>query len=345
MIIVLKPGTEEARIQELVAMLEALGVIVQRNNGVDYTVLALIGDTTQVSQYPIETNDIVHKVVRIQEPFKRANRLFHPPDTVIRVGGHEIGGGQFVVAAGPCAVESEKHICEMAQLMKAAGAHFLRGGAFKPRSSPYSFQGLGKEGLTYLARAGRDAGIPVVTEIMSIDMIDEFVKNVDIIQVGTRNMQNFTLLRELGRIDKPILLKRGMSATIEEWLMSAEYIISEGNENVILCERGIRTFENYTRNTLDIGAVPVVKRLSHLPVLVDPSHASGIWWMVEPLARAAVVAGADGLLVEVHTDPKQALSDGNQSIKPQKFDRLMKEIEVLASIMGRPLRAPGEERT
>jgi 3-deoxy-7-phosphoheptulonate synthase len=345
MIIVLKPGTEEARIQELISMLEALGVIVQRNNGVDYTVLALIGDTTQVSQYPIETNDIVHKVVRIQEPFKRANRLFHPLDTVVRVGGHEIGGRQFVVAAGPCAVESEKHICEMAHLIKAAGAHFLRGGAFKPRSSPYSFQGLGKEGLAYLARAGREAGLPVVTEIMSIELIDEFVKNVDIIQVGTRNMQNFTLLRELGRIDKPILLKRGMSATIEEWLMSAEYIISEGNENVILCERGIRTFENYTRNTLDIGAVPIVKRLSHLPVLVDPSHASGIWWMVEPLARAAVVAGADGLLVEVHTDPKQALSDGNQSIKPQKFERLMKEIEVLAGIMGRPLRAPQEERT
>lgn len=342
MIIVLKPGTREDRVGELVAALEAMGVAVQRNNGVDYTVLALIGDTSRISPAPIETNEIVHKVIRIQEPFKRANRLFHPEDTVIRVGGNEIGGRQLAVIAGPCAVETEPQIIELARTLKASGAHFLRGGAFKPRTSPYSFQGLGREGLDYLVRAGREAGMPIVTEIMSVDHIDEFVEKVDIIQVGTRNMQNFTLLRELGRTDKPVILKRGMSATIEEWLMSAEYVIAEGNSRVILCERGIRTFENYTRNTLDIGAVPVVKRLSHLPVLVDPSHASGIWWMVDPLARAAVAVGADGLMIEVHPDPRQALSDGNQSIKPQKFDRLMREIGALAELMGRTLRAPGE---
>jgi 3-deoxy-7-phosphoheptulonate synthase len=263
--------------------------------------------------------------------------MFHPEDTVLRTAGQEIGGGIFTVVAGPCAVESEEQMLHVALCVKEAGAHFLRGGAFKPRSSPYSFQGLGQEGIEILKTARSETGLGLVSELLDLSALDTFVENIDIIQVGARNMQNFALLKELGRIKKPVMIKRGLSATIEEWLMSAEYVMSGGNENVILCERGIRTFERYTRNTLDISAVPVVRRLSHLPIFVDPSHAGGVWWLVEPLAKAAVVAGANGLLIEVHPDPDHAMSDGSQSLKPKKFAKLMGEIEVLARTQGKAL--------
>lgn len=338
MIVMLKPNSSEEKIQHLVDLIEGMGVSIQRNNGVDYTVLALIGDTASIEKSRIEASDIVHKIIRVQEPFKRANRLFHPEDTIIKVGEHTIGGSEFMVIAGPCAVESEEQIVTVAKQVKEAGAGYLRGGAFKPRTSPYSFQGLEEEGIKLLVTAKKETGLPIVTEILSADKIDLFVENVDIIQVGARNMQNFQLLKELGKTDKPILLKRGMVATIEEWLMSAEYVMSEGNPNVILCERGIRTFENFTRNTLDISAVPVAKRLSHLPVIVDPSHAGGIWWLVEPLAKAAVVVGADGVTIEVHPNPEKAWSDGGQSLKPKKFDRIMREIEVLARTEGKTIK-------
>ncbi|MCK5128750.1 MAG: 3-deoxy-7-phosphoheptulonate synthase [Clostridiales bacterium] len=330
MIIMLKPNSEEEKIQKLIEQIEKKGLHVQRNNGVDYTVLALIGDTAGYNRSSLEVNEIVHKIIRVQEPFKRANRLFHPHNTIIKIGNHTVGGDEFMVIAGPCSVESEEQIVGVAKQVKASGAQYLRGGAFKPRTSPYSFQGLEEEGLKLLQIAKKETGLPIVSEILSHDKIGLFMDNVDIIQVGARNMQNFQLLKELGKVDKPIMLKRGMVATIEEWLMSAEYIMSEGNPNVILCERGIRTFENFTRNTLDISAIPVVKRLSHLPVIVDPSHAGGKWWLVEPLAKASVVAGADGIVIEVHPNPEEAWSDGGQSLKPKKFDRLMREIEVLA---------------
>jgi len=337
MIIVLKPHSSEKSIQSLVELLLSFGVKVQRNNGVDYTVLALIGDTADINVAPIQQSDIVHKVIRVQEPFKRANRLFHLEDSVIKVGDNTIGSDTFTVIAGPCSVESEEQMMTVAKVARESGAHFLRGGAFKPRSSPYSFQGLGREGLDILKTVGKETGLGIVSEIMSMDDVELFHDTVDIIQVGARNMQNFSMLKELGKVDKPILLKRGLSATIEEWLMSAEYIMVNGNERVILCERGIRTFETYTRNTLDIGAVPVVKKLSHLPVLVDPSHATGIWWMVEPLSKAAVVAGADGVMLEVHPDPENAMSDGAQSLKPAKFASLMRELEILARTQGKKI--------
>lgn len=337
MIIVLKPHSPEQSIQSLIEQLISCGVKVQVNNGVDYTVLALIGDTSEISMEPLQANEIVHKVIRVQEPYKRANRLFHLQNSVIRVGDHAIGADTFTVIAGPCSVENEEQLMEVACDAKEAGAHFLRGGAFKPRTSPYSFQGLGREGIEILKAAKKETGLGIVSEIMSMDDIALFEENVDIIQVGARNMQNFSMLKELGRTKKPILLKRGLSATIEEWLMSAEYIMANGNEKVILCERGIRTFENYTRNTLDISAVPVIKKLSHLPVLVDPSHASGIWWLVEPLSKAAVVAGADGVMIEVHPDPEHAMSDGSQSLKPQKFKSLMHELEILARTQGKKI--------
>lgn len=258
-----------------------------------------------------------------------SNRLFHPDDTVIKVKNASIGGDELAVIAGPCSVESEEQIVKIAQDVKKSGAKFLRGGAFKPRTSPYSFQGLRTRGLDLLKIARQETGLPIVTEIMSADMIDKFVEDVDVIQVGARNMQNFELLKQLGKTNKPILLKRGLSATIQELLMSAEYIMSEGNENVILCERGIRTFETYTRNTLDLSAIPAIKRLSHLPVIVDPSHAAGLWWMVEPLAKAAVAVGADGLMIEVHNDPANAKCDGQQSIKPKVFEQLMNDISKI----------------
>ncbi|WP_306563423.1 3-deoxy-7-phosphoheptulonate synthase, partial [Phascolarctobacterium faecium] len=281
--------------------------------------------------------DWVEKVMRVQEPFKRANRMFHPEDSVVDVNGIKIGGKKIVVMAGPCSVETEEQIISVAKSVKLGGAAMLRGGAFKPRTSPYSFQGLKEKGLELLKIAKQETGLPIVTEIMSADKIERFVEDVDVIQVGARNMQNFELLKELGKTNKPILLKRGLSATIEEWIMSAEYIMAGGNDNVILCERGIRTFETYTRNTLDLSAIPAVKKLSHLPIVIDPSHASGMWWMVEPMAKAAIAAGADGLIIEVHNDPEHALCDGAQSLKPERFAHLMGELKGIAQIIGREM--------
>ena len=273
----------------------------------------------------------------MQEPFKRANRMFHPEDSVVDVNGIKIGGKKIVVMAGPCSVETEEQIISVAKSVKLGGAAMLRGGAFKPRTSPYSFQGLKEKGLELLKIAKQETGLPIVTEIMSADKIERFVEDVDVIQVGARNMQNFELLKELGKTNKPILLKRGLSATIEEWIMSAEYIMAGGNDNVILCERGIRTFETYTRNTLDLSAIPAVKKLSHLPIVIDPSHASGMWWMVEPMAKAAIAAGADGLIIEVHNDPEHALCDGAQSLKPERFAHLMGELKGIAQIIDREM--------
>lgn len=329
MIITMKPGTAEERIELIRRELEEEGAMVSIVKGEHYTVLGLIGDLKQLDMDKIKAKRDVEKVMRVQEPFKKANRLFHPEDSVIQVGNHQIGGGTFTVIGGPCSVESEGQIIGIASEIKKSGGQLLRGGAFKPRTSPYSFQGLEENGLELLKIAKEKTGLPIVSEIMSVDKLEIFIESVDVIQIGARNMQNFDLLKEVGKTQKPILLKRGLSATIEEWLMSAEYIMAGGNENVILCERGIRTFETYTRNTLDLSAIPLVKKLSHLPIIVDPSHATGEWWMVEPLAKAALVAGADGIMVEVHNDPEHAKCDGQQSIKPERFDDLMQKLERL----------------
>ena len=294
------------------------------------TILGVIGDTRKIDPEQLRRQGCVEKVVTVTEPYKKANRLFHPENTVVRVADRLIGADKLTVVAGPCSVESEEQIVEIAQAVKAAGAGFLRGGAFKPRSSPYSFQGLKEEGLELLKLARSATGLPIVSEIMSVSMLERFVAEVDVIQIGARNMQNFDLLKAVGQTRKPVLLKRGMSATIEEFLMSAEYILAEGNENVILCERGIRTFETYTRNTLDLSAVLAIKRLSHLPVLVDPSHAAGLAWMVESLSKAAVAVGADGLIIEVHNDPANARCDGPQSITPERFEALMQSLRAIA---------------
>ena len=334
MIIVLKSGVTEKQIKDFSEELSVHGVSVNTWRGTQSTVLGLIGDTASIDIDYVQAQNIVESVKRVQEPYKKANRKFHPDDTVIKVGDTQIGGGNLTIMAGPCSVESVPQMHEVAQRVKAAGATFLRGGAFKPRTSPYAFQGLRDEGLKMMLEAKKETGLPIVTEIMSAEHIPLF-EDVDVIQVGARNMQNFELLKELGKLDKPILLKRGLANTIEETLMSAEYIMSGGNENVILCERGIRTFETYTRNTLDISAIPAFKRLSHLPVIIDPSHAAGIPWMVEPLALAAVAAGADGLMIEVHNNPKKALSDGAQSLTPDQFDEIAAKAFNLAKSMGR----------
>lgn len=326
MIIVLKNNAAKEQVTKFQEELcQNYDVQVNAWVGAHSTVLGLLGDTHTVDIESIAANDLVESVKRVQEPYKKANRKFHPEDTVIDVCGRKIGGGELQIIAGPCSVESEDQICGIAERVMKSGAGFLRGGAFKPRTSPYAFQGLRAEGLELLLEAKKLTGMPIVTEIMSASHIELF-GDVDVIQVGARNMQNFELLKELGRLDKPILLKRGLANTIEETLMSAEYIMSGGNEKVILCERGIRTFETFTRNTMDISAIPVFKKLSHLPVVVDPSHAAGIPWLIEPLAMAAIAAGADGLIIEVHNDPPRALSDGAQSITPDSFDRLAKKL-------------------
>ena len=327
MIIVLKPTTTN---EQLFVFTEKLkneyGVKINRWDGVHSTVLGLIGDTTPIDIEYIEAQDIVESVKRVQEPYKKANRKFHPENTTIKISENvTIGDGSLHIMAGPCSVESEEQIVEIAKSVKQSGATLLRGGAFKPRTSPYAFQGLKSEGLDLLKAARKETGLPIVTEIMRVSHIDMF-ENVDIIQVGARNMQNFELLKELGKTNKPILLKRGLSATIEEWLMSAEYIMAGGNDKVMLCERGIRTYETFTRNTLDVSAIPVIKKLSHLPVIVGPSHAAGKSWLVEPLAMAAVAAGADGLIIEVHNDPPHAFSDGAQSLTPKQFDEVAEKI-------------------
>ena len=337
MVVVMKPGTRQADIEHLVGKLKQLGLEVGITNGVGCTILGLVGDTTAVDMDKISINPNVERVMRVQEPYKKANRKFHPEDTVVTVGSAKIGGGNFSVIAGPCSVESEEQICAVAEDVKRSGAALLRGGAFKPRTSPYSFQGMGTPGLDLLMEARAKTGLPIVTEIMDPRMADLFEREVDVVQVGARNMQNFELLKEVGKMSKPILLKRGLSNTYEEWIMSAEYIMAEGNENVILCERGVRTFETYTRNTLDVSAIPAIKQMSHLPVIVDPSHAAGMYWMVEPLALAAVAAGADGLIIEVHNDPAHAKCDGQQSLTPEHFDKLMGKIGGLVDLMGKSI--------
>ncbi len=336
MIIVLKPECSKEQLNKFTDSLTSrYDVKVNTWVGTQSTVLGLIGDTSVIDIDYIAAQGFVESVKRVQEPYKKANRKFHPDDTVITLpGGQKIGDGSLALMAGPCSVESEEQICYVADRVKKAGAQFLRGGAFKPRTSPYAFQGMKAEGLELLSEAKKKTGLPIVTEIMRVSHLELF-DDVDVIQVGARNMQNFELLKELGKIDKPILLKRGLSSTIEELLMSAEYIMAGGNEKVILCERGIRTYETYTRNTLDISAVPILKKLSHLPVIVDPSHASGIAWLVEPLALAAVAAGADGLIIEVHNDPSHALSDGAQSLTPDQFDGAAAHIFKAAKAFGR----------
>ena len=326
MIVIMKPTAQPEQIESLKKELEGLGLQIHFSQGMNTTLMGLVGDTTRIDIGKIASMDIVEEVKRIQEPYKKANRKFHPADTVIKVGEATIGGGGFAVIAGPCSVETPEQICAVAQAVKASGASLLRGGAFKPRTSPYSFQGLRGEGIQLLLEAKKQTGLPIVTEIMSYEDIDLF-EDVDVIQIGARNMQNFELLKRVGRLNKPILLKRGLSSTIEEFLMSAEYIMAEGNEQVILCERGIRTFETKTRNTLDLSAVPLLKKLTHLPVIIDPSHATGIPWMVEPLTLAAIAAGADGVMIEVHNDPPKALCDGAQSLRPEQFDALMTKVK------------------
>lgn len=331
MIIVLKSNVTDEQIQVFSNQLtEKYDIQVNTWYGTHSTVLGLLGDTHLVDAEAIEAKEIVESVKRVQEPYKKANRAFHPNDTKITVGNATIGDGGLTLIAGPCSVESEAQITGVAKAVKESGASLLRGGAFKPRTSPYAFQGLRGQGIDLLLEAKKETGLPIVTEIMSVSHLDLF-ENVDVIQVGARNMQNFELLKELGKLNKPILLKRGLANTIEETLMSAEYIMSQGNEQVILCERGIRTFETYTRNTLDISAIPIFKKLSHLPVVVDPSHSGGISWLVEPLCLAAVAAGADGLIIEVHNDPAHALCDGAQSITPAAFDNLAKKLNALKS--------------
>ena len=341
MIIVIKKGTAQDDVKKLVADIESVGNIhAQTIEGEQTNVIGLVGDTTRLNEDDIAANDIVESVKRVQEPYKLANRKFHHEDSVITVpsanGDVKIGGSQFQIIAGPCSVESEEQITAIAKEVKKSGANLLRGGAFKPRTSPYAFQGLHDEGLRLLLEAKKETGLPIVTEIMSPAHLNLF-EDVDVIQVGARNMQNFELLKELGHCKKPILLKRGLANTLEELLMSAEYILASGNPNVILCERGIRTFETATRNTLDISAVPMLKSRSHLPVIIDPSHACGIAWMVEPMAKAAAAVGADGLIIEVHNNPPKALCDGKQSITPDAFDKLVKTIRPFVELNGKTL--------
>ena len=334
MVVILKKNADAGKIRALLQQIDTLGVQTNYSEGTQTTVIGLIGDTSRVDMDTLLANEAVEDVKRITEPYKAANRRFHPEDTVVAVGDVRVGAGTFNVIAGPCSIESEEQLTTVARAVKESGAKLLRGGAFKPRTSPYSFQGLENEGLRLLLAAGKAVGLPVVTEIMGESQLDDFA-DVDVIQVGARNMQNFRLLKELGRCRKPILLMRGLSATIEEFLMSAEYIMAGGNPNVILCERGIRTFETMVRNNLDISAVPLLKRQSHLPVIVDPSHAAGMAWMVEPLSRAAIAAGADGLMIEVHNNPKAALCDGAQSLDPEEFGRLMASVTSRAAFEGR----------
>ena len=338
MIIVMKQNAPLTAVENLETELNNRGFKVSRNQGESKVVLGLIGDTFKLDERDFLGNEWVEKVMRVQEPYTRASRSFHPQNSIIDVSGVKVGGKKLVVMAGPCSIETPEQIHTVAQAVKNSGASLLRGGAFKPRTSPYSFQGLREKGLDMLIEAAKDVQLPVVTELMSADKIGTFLeKKVNLIQIGARNMQNFDLLRAVGRLNVPVLLKRGLSATIDEWLMSAEYIMSEGNQNVILCERGIRTFEKATRNTLDLSAVTVVKSRSHLPVIVDPSHATGHRWMVEDMAMAAIAAGADGIMCEVHNDPEHAWCDGAESITPETFDHLMGRLRQLAPIVGREL--------
>ena len=337
MIVKIKRNAEKGNIKNLLAHLESLGFDIHSSFGESYQVYGVVGDTAGFDINSLYSFPCVDSVIRIQEPFKKVNRKIKSEDTVIDVKGIKIGGKEIVVIAGPCSVESYKQVDIIAKAVKASGAKLLRGGAFKPRTSPYSYQGMGLEGLKILHDVGAKYDLPIVSELMDKDYINDFIKYVDIIQIGARNMQNFSLLKELGKIDKPILLKRGFSNTIEEWLMSAEYIMAGGNHKVILCERGIRTFEPYTRNTLDISTVPIVKKVSHLPIIIDPSHAAGKWDLIESLSLASIAAGADGLIIEVHHEPEKAFSDGAQSLKPKTFDNLMAKARTVAKAVNKEI--------
>ena len=338
MIIVMKSTASENDVKKVSGIVEKLGLRVNVVNGATQSVIGIIGDTTKVDPESIEVDPAVEKVMHVSEPYKLANRAFHPEDSIIDVDGVKVGGNHLAIIAGPCSVESKEQVIEIAKAAKAAGANMLRGGAFKPRTSPYAFQGMGSEGLDILVAAKKETGLPIVSELMDARYIDEFNEKVDLIQIGARNMQNFDLLKEVGkRCTKPILLKRGLSATFQEWIMSAEYIMASGNPNVILCERGVRTFESYTRNTLDLQAIPVIKELTHLPIIIDPSHAGGKWWLVEPMAKASVAAGCDGLMIEVHNNPEKALCDGPQSLKPEKFEKVMKGLKPIADAVGKEI--------
>ena len=332
MIVVLKNGTPREKREQLIGWLKNLGLQIHVSEGEAYTVLGLVGDTSRVDMDLVGSLEIVDSVKRVSEPFKCCNRKFHPDDTVVEIGPVKVGGGHFAMIAGPCSVENEEQIVTVAKAVKASGADMLRGGAFKPRTSPYDFAGLKATGLELLKLARQETGLPIVTELMNIMDIDLF-EDVDVIQIGARNMQNFDLLRELGKLDKPILLKRGLANTLKELLMSAEYIMASGNERVILCERGIRTFSDYTRNTLDLAAVPMLHELSHLPVIVDPSHATGIARLVAPMALAAAAGGADGLIIEVHNDPIHALCDGAQSLRPEEYDVLARKVRAVRKVV------------
>lgn len=335
MIIVLKPNSSNEAVGRVVQLVKARGLDTHIVEGAGQTIIGCIGDTSKIDSKLFEVNPSVDKVMHVQEPYKLASRAFHPEDSCVDVSGVKVGCGSLALIAGPCSVESYEQVLEIAKAVKASGANLLRGGAFKPRTSPYSFQGMGLAGLEILCAVKEETGLPIVTELMSPDYLDIFNEKVDLIQIGARNMQNFDLLKQLGQLDRPILLKRGLNATYEEWIMSAEYIMASGNENVILCERGIRTFETYTRNTLDLQSIPVLRKLTHLPVIVDPSHAGGKWWLVDSMSKAAVAAGADGLMVEVHNDPECALCDGAQSLKPKKYDELIKEVTQIAKVIGK----------
>ena len=338
MIISTKKGTPQEEIDRIIDNFERQGLSVTLIRGTDYNVFGLVGDTTRIAEKDVRANPWVENVTRVSAPYKRANRLFHPADTVVDAGGCRIGAGAPVaVMAGPCSIEGEAHTLKMARAVKAGGATMLRGGAYKPRTSPYSFQGLGTEGILAMVKAREETGLPIVSELMDEAHIDEFEQYVDLVQIGARNMQNFQLLKAVGRMSKPVLLKRGLANTIEEWIMSAEYIMAGGNENVVLCERGIRTFETATRNTLDLSAIPVIKEKTHLPVIVDPSHATGDYKYVESMAIAAVAAGADGLEIEVHNDPQCAWSDGAQCLKPDRFAATIEKCRLVAAAVGRIL--------
>ena len=334
MIISTKKGTPQVELDRIVDNFEKQGLSVTLIRGTDYNVFGLVGDTTKIAEKDVLANPWVENVTRVSAPYKRANRLFHPEDTVVDVNGVKIGGkSPIAVMAGPCSVEGEAHTIKMAKAVKAGGANFLRGGAYKPRTSPYSFQGLGTEGILDLVKAREETGLPIVSELMDEIHIPEFEEYVDVVQIGARNMQNFQLLKAVGKMHKPILLKRGLANTLKELLMSAEYIMAGGNERIILCERGIRTFDDYTRNTLDLAAVPMLKELTHLPIIVDPSHATGIARLVPPMALAAAACGADGLIIEVHNDPMKALCDGAQSLRPEQYDELAKKVRRVREVV------------
>jgi 3-deoxy-7-phosphoheptulonate synthase len=337
MIVIMKHGATSAQIANIIARVEQMGCQADVSEGDEHTVIGVIGNGRPLDQEQLERMTGVERTVIVAKPFRRASRDFHPQDTVVPINGVSVGGEQVIVMAGPCSVEGEEQLLETARLVKEAGAHILRGGAFKPRTSPYSFQGLGEQGLRILAKARQETGLPIVTEVMEPQTVPLVTTFADILQIGARNMQNYALLHAVGEAQRPVLLKRGMMSTIEELLMAAEYILSHGNNRVMLCERGIRTFETYTRNTLDISAVPLLKQLTHLPVIVDPSHGTGKWELVEPMARAAVAAGADGLIIEVHPHPEEALSDGAQSLKPERFAALMQSLKPIAGAVGRTL--------